>query len=317
MRLLQPNLTYDEKRSDDLYRTQLAELDQNPIVKTFRKGDAVTRKGAALTQLQAEALIQINTRSLRANIVKFVGVAGITAIFFLAAGLYFAPFSQGRGSDGRQRPRFTHCRPVLAIGFGQILTAAGGNSADRDALLPGRGGRHVVGDSYVAPGGFHSGAYLQLPVLAVVNGQELSFLVLALFGGFTAVLSSRQIRRRVEVLRVGLQVGFINVIAVTVLTLINKKEMPILTDIGVAMLNGVACAFATGFLLAVFESAFGHRHRFAFTGDDRREAPLDRRTGRKGARDLSARPQRHQTGRSRRSGDRSQRVARTRGSLLS
>lgn len=254
MRLLEPNLRYDSELSSTLRDRMEADLRANPKTRTFQADELIVKRGERLTRLQADALSYLNDENRRTIMIQMGGIALLTAIFFMAVAIYLRRF-RARTQLNARLVALHVLPPLLALAAGQAMLVLG---ADRQTVMLWFPSAMVgmLSALLIAP---QVGFVLVLVVcclFGLVQEQGLEFLVLAVFGGFTAVLASRSIRRRLEVLQVGLTVAVVNAATLWIFALINGEWVPDWAQLLAVCGNGLVCAVATFVLLVVFESAF-------------------------------------------------------------
>ena len=253
MQILQPNVVYDSDRSQKEYEAQLRDLQQHPQTKIFKPGELIAEKGVPLTQLQADALANINIERRASFAKKLVGILLITAIFFGAVGFYLRYFQKDTPLDASTITLHA-LPPIMAIAIGHVLLSQWGTRAELwfPAAMVG-----MLASLLLTPRVAFALILVTSCLFGAVTGRDLSFVIYTLFGGYAAVMLSRRMRARGEVLRAGVQVGLVNIVTITILALLVSASLPVIRDLIYVFLNGVACAFGTLFLLVIFEKAFG------------------------------------------------------------
>lgn len=274
MSILQPNIVYSPMLTRELNERQLAELKSAAASKNFKKrfnrDEMIVSQGERINPLQAEALSILEDQRHEMMARKLFGLTLMAAIFFVAISVYLKRFRRDTTLDASTITLHV-LPPLVALVVGQLLLVWQGQPVYVIVWFPSA----LVGmltSLLITPQvafvlilstaclfGFSAGRDLQ--------GLDLQFMILALFGGFTAVLASRNIRTRLDILRVGIKVGAVNMVALTMMALANPDWLS--TNTGqramdlyewlllTGFLNGIACAMATLFLLLVFEWAFG------------------------------------------------------------
>ena len=260
MQVLRPTLEYDVAATEGNRTAQLRALEARPRLRLYPSGAPIARGGDLLTETQALAVADVNEFRRRAFPLRLVGIV-IAALFcFVAIGFYLGRF---RGEVTFTPSIVTMlCLPVLiALGIGRLLMGldvqlAGTGLQLTWVLFPAA----LVGMLPAIMMGAYAGLSLVLAsglLFGIGTGQSLDFFVLALFGGFTAVISLRVLRERKDVLTTGFRVGLVNMAALGFLWLLRYPAgfEPILFLGG--MLNGLACAALALPIIVVFEHAFG------------------------------------------------------------
>ncbi|MCL5269228.1 MAG: HDIG domain-containing protein [bacterium] len=251
--ILKPNLVYDSAKSQSAYEARLKALEANPRTKVFQAGELIAEKDVPLTQLQADALQQINIEGRASFARKMVGILLITAVFYAAIAFYLRYFQKDTPLNASTITLHA-LPPIIAMAIGQLLLAQLGNRADLwfPAAIVG-----ILASLLLTPRVAFALVLATSCLFGIVTGRDLGFIVFALFGGYAAVMLSRRMRARGEVLRVGVQVGLVNVVTIAILALLVSASLPLVRELIFVFINGLACAFGTLILLVVFEKAFG------------------------------------------------------------
>lgn len=253
---LGPNLVYNPVATRDRLARLLLDLEQNPVRKSFARGEVIARAGEPLTSTQAEASRVVNQIHWRAFPLNALGVTCFALLCAGATAFYL----------GRVRQEVAFSASNVTLVFAPLLLV----------LMTGRVVHHLeLAPPEVLDTLFPSALVGLLATIMIspqvgfvlvliagilfgaTTGQDLSFHAVALFGGFTAVISLRSIRTRLDVMVAGLRVGMVNVVVLGVLGLL---RVPVEIDsraMALGMINGLFCGAATLPIVAVFERAFG------------------------------------------------------------
>lgn len=255
MSLLGPTLSYDASGFDRRYEQRFREREQNPVTRTYKTDDPIVKKGERLSQLQADTLARLNEITRNTMAVKIVGIVLVTAIFYLAIGFYLVRFRRDVVLNASMVTLHV-LPPLMAIALGQTMTRMNMSENTVTLWFPAA----LVGllsSILMSPQVAFVLTLAASCLFGIVNNQDLSFLVFALFGGFAAVFASRRLRARGEVLLVGVQVGLVNVITLVILRMLKVMQLADAPSLMAAFLSGIACAFGTLVLLVLFERTFG------------------------------------------------------------
>lgn len=271
MSILQPNIVYDAAATRRVNATALAAIKAETKTRKFNRDETIVEQGQKITEIQAEALSLLEDQRHEMMARKLFGLTLMAAIFFGAIAVYLKRFRRDTTLDASTITLHV-LPPLVALIVGQLLLVWHGSQPAYvitwfpaalvgmlTSLLITPQVAFVLILSTACLFGFAAGRDLQ--------GLDLQFMILTLFGGFTAVLTSRNIRTRLDILRVGIKVGIVNMVALTMMALANPDWLSSDTGKGAlglyqwlllsGFLNGIACAMATLFLLLVFEWAFG------------------------------------------------------------
>ncbi|MEN6625921.1 MAG: HDIG domain-containing metalloprotein [Candidatus Sumerlaeia bacterium] len=260
MSILEPNIVYSDELTRQRYAVQREELVLHPKVKRFNKGDEVAAQGQPITKLQADALKVLEPQRYQLMARKLLGLSLMAAVFFAAIAVYLKRFRRELTLDASTITLHV-LPPVVALVIGQLLLISHNDWLVRiwfPSALVG-----MLSSLLITPQVAFVLVLTTACLFGVAASLDLQFIIMALFGGFTAVLASRDIRSRIDILRVGIKVGLVNMVAMTIMALANPNWLA--TDGNMSMfmvllsvfLNGLGCALATLILLLVFEWAFG------------------------------------------------------------
>lgn len=254
LEVLEPNLAFDKEQTDNAYQRELTRIEQHPLKYTYQAGEEIVRAGTRLTPQQAAALAWINETSINQLTLRLAGISAIVMIFFAAIFMYMRRFRREIKIDP-QTVTLMAVPPLIAFGIGQTMLVQGADSSIVMLWFP-SAMVGILGAILLVPQVAMIMVLSTVSLFAVASGRDLDFMMLALFGGFAAVLTSRTIRSRDEIFWVGVKVGIVNAVAVAVLALVHAhfpKPMHLL----MAFLNAMACLPASLILLRLFEKLFG------------------------------------------------------------
>jgi hypothetical protein len=254
--IVEPDLTYSSDKTRDFRVRQLEDIEKNPIYRTFEAGELVAEKDKPLTPLQAAAVARINEMRREMIVTKLVGIMLISAIVMGFISIYMIRFRIPLQEDASGV--FLHALPILlalVIGYGFVW------AFDGDP-------RKVMVCFPAALVGLLSALVLNprtafVMVLAssclfgAINDQGIDFMVLTLFAGFTAVLSSRRLRERADMIQVAWKVAFVNASVIMIFTLLEGRWQPDFLLLGIGALNAPVCVAVTLFIIWYVERRFG------------------------------------------------------------
>ncbi|MCE5230804.1 HDIG domain-containing protein [bacterium] len=266
MSILEPNIVYDPIATRKLYEEQRAGLLAQPIKKTFNRDEPIVEQGAIISPLEAEALSILEAQRHQTMALKYLGLISMTAIFFAAIAIYLKRFRREFTLDASTITLHV-LPPMVALVVGQVLLIWQGQPTHTVMIWFPAGLVGMLSSLLIAP----QVAFVLVLTTACLFGFSaalpLQFMIIALFGGFTAVLASRNIRSRLDILSVGMKVGVVNMVALTIMALADPNWL--VSDGGASsmtlyarllasgFLNGIACSLATLVLLIIFEWSFG------------------------------------------------------------
>jgi putative nucleotidyltransferase with HDIG domain len=223
-------------------------------MKTYKPDDLIAAEGDQLTSTQGSALAQLNKQVRQSYYFRLVGLFLLAAICYSSIGFYLT----------RQRTLLNFSAsnvvmlalPVLlAVGVGRLLIFFDVDPALRWVLFPSA----LVGMLSAVMIGPQVGFILVLlasVLFGVAMNEPMDFFILALFGGFTAVISLHRIRQRTDVLVAGIRVAVVNVVTVWFLALFDLPPRPHISNLVAAFVMGIVCGSLTLPLIAIFEKMF-------------------------------------------------------------
>ncbi len=254
--IIEPNIEYSRVKTDEKYAEDVRMLLEFPRRRRFAENESIVTRGEPLNALQATALGYLNDQRRLRSTIKLIGIVIITAVIFFAVGLYLRRFRRGLALDATTVALHV-LPPLLAISIAHAMLLLGLPEQQLTYWFP-AGLIGMLASLLFSP----QVAFVLVLVGALLTGlasegQGLQFIVLALFGGFAAALASRTVRARGEVLRVGLYIGIVNVITITLLAFVNSQSHPDPRNLLAGFLNGLVCALITLVFLVIIEWAFG------------------------------------------------------------
>jgi putative nucleotidyltransferase with HDIG domain len=250
-----PDVQCRDDLTKEAHEHQLQSLVKDPSYKTYQPKSLVAEKDVPLNAMQANALAQLNTSRRATILTKLLGIMLIAALIMLAMALYLTRFRSGFAPDAKGV--LMHALPVilgLAVGQGIFMTWK--DPITVKLCFPAA----LVGLLATMMINARAGFVLVLVtacLFGIVNGQDIEFLVLALFGGFATVLASRRLRERADLIRVSWKVGLVNVAVVMIFTLIDGIWRPDPIGLIIVFLNAMACVGASQFILWFCERHLG------------------------------------------------------------
>jgi putative nucleotidyltransferase with HDIG domain len=250
-----PNITYSSTLTRENRQRQLEDLAQHPVYKTYQPGDVVAEAGKPLGPLQAEALGQLNEKRRAMILTKLVGIMLLAAIVLAAMALYLVRFRSGFHDDATGV--LLYALPVmLALAVGQGAQALLKDPTLVKLCFPAA----LVGllsSLVINPRAGFVLVLVSACLFGIVNGQGIDFLMLALFGGFTTVLTSRRLRERADMIQVAWKVGAVNMLVVAIFTFVDGNWRLNPQYLGIVFCNALVCVGATYFILWFIERFFG------------------------------------------------------------
>ncbi len=251
--LIQPNIYLLEERTRRSRRETLQNV--GAVTHVINKGDIVIQRGEEVTPYIAKAIESINARAHSLNFLRLIGDAIFVILVFLFVFLYVRKIS----------PDFAFTSSGIILISLPVLIAL----LIERVLLMYLPGEQISG--YLFPAGaigmlaiilLNPRIAFGLVVLGVLLfGLSVDFdfryMVVALFGGITALLSLYTVRERKEVLMAGFKTALVNFIVIILINLIDDPTTLHYNYAAVGVLNGILCAFITLPSLPLFEYLFG------------------------------------------------------------
>ena len=255
LNVVSANLDYDRYQTVERYKLMERELEHSPLMKSYVRGETIVKKGNSLSRLQVQALEELNSRRIDQMTMKLIGILLITTIIFIAVGLYLVMFSSQTELSTTTITLYT-LPPFLALVIGYAWHIGPGDPWT--TLLFPSAMTGVLAALLIRPQVAFILVLVSSCLFGITMEQDLDFLVMALAGGFCAVLASRQIRVRIHWIRAGLKVGIVNMVTLGMLMLIRAKVPEMWhIEILIIFLNGLLYPFVSIILLTVFEKWFG------------------------------------------------------------
>jgi len=266
---LTPNLSFNRKETED--RKEIARRKVEPVYYRVKKGEMIVREGDRIDEI---ALIKLRgvMRAVGTDF-YFARLLGIAIVVIL---LFFAIIRYLEGGERRKRGRINLILllgtvlliTILLVRASMFISESVAGSFTRSPL------NSVEAYYYAIP--YASGSMLVVLLLGVAPGivfamvlsafvgiisQGNFFLALyALVGGLSTIYGISRYRERSGVIKAGLVVSLVNVIALSAIILINARYQTIgfnLYQFGMAFAGGLLAATAVSAMLPIFEWAFG------------------------------------------------------------
>ncbi len=254
MQLIRPNLKFDPERTEEEYARQLRTLEQDPLVREFQPGEQIAEKGKPLTPLQVDALDQLNAVRRASSAKKMLGLLLIIGVFFAATAVYLRRFQKDLMLDASTITLHA-LPPVIALVIGQLFMLLPDPQLGR-LLFP----ASLVGTLLallITPRVAFVLVLTTACLFGIGTGQDFIFLVIALFGGYTAIIMSSRVRTRMNVIQLGLQVGLVNLVTLVILSLIVSAKFPDRWSLACVFSNGLFFSWLGWILISLFEDLFG------------------------------------------------------------
>lgn len=255
MHLIAPNVAFSSAQTGERYEAAYQDRLANPLKKVYATDELIVKKGEPLTRLQADALAYLNSSGRNSLAIRLAGIMLITLFFFIAVVFYLRRFRREVAFNAPTVTLYV-LPPLMALAVGQIMNGMDLSRPTTMIWFP-AAMVGILSALLMAPQIAFVLVLVASCLFGVVTGQDLHFLVYAIFGGFTAVFVSRWVRARGEVLLVGAEVGLVNVLTLIILSLIKAMTFPTMLSMLGAFMSGIACSLGTLVLLVVFERTFG------------------------------------------------------------
>ncbi len=264
MAIIEPNIVYNRERTQAQLDQALVDLETTPPERVWQDNELIVERGQPIGRIEAAALARINAESDRLMFAKTLGIMLIVIAFFGAVAIYLKRFRRDMTLDAATITLLV-LPTFFALFAGEALRLMD-FSDDRLMVWFPSAAVGMLASILIAP----QVAFVLVLVTAILFGLSsdlsLRFVIMALFGGFAAVLASRDIRGRIDIVRVGFKVGVVNALAIFVLMLLDPNWLPLverdawsqgLRLAAAGFGNGIASALATLILLVLFEWMFG------------------------------------------------------------
>ncbi len=259
-----PNFAYDEGAS-------AAERENFPEPKPqqFAKGDVLVplimasgeetaasmRWPHTLTPKESELLAAYDHVLQGVNLMKFLAQVLFVMIAFLIVSFFVIKFS--RELEFNTNTVLLLGLPVLlALGLGRLFLILAGDTVGYTGYAFPAGVIGILGVLLLD---------VRLAILMVTWGcllfgleanLEYEYVIVGLFGGYTAVAALYTFRERREVLYAGLLIGFVNAATILILHFISDSTREVWSAAAIGALSGIMCSLISFAVLPVFEVAF-------------------------------------------------------------
>ena len=269
--VLTPNITRDALKTEELYAGRLDELRKEPLKRRFQQNETIISNGDTVLQVHEDAADELNRLSNEKVMSKLLGVMLMALILFGAVGVYLKRFN----FDFELTPRSVAMHalpPLIALAcvavMQQVLRQIRGDSDQLTMLLYPSAMIGMLCCQVMSAQVAFIMVLVSCCLYGAVAGQPLDFMILHLFTGFTAVLTSRTLKRRSQALAVGAKVGMVGLVTVLMLGLL-RAEWPqaadviqptydhLLVNLQVVFMSGMIWTIMGMVLLVGFEHTFG------------------------------------------------------------
>ncbi|MCB2156621.1 HDIG domain-containing protein [bacterium] len=255
MMVLEPNFYKDEKASQESYDSYQPSQGTQRVIE---QGTVLVGKEGEVTILsddEADLLAVYWNKLLQRNLMKFMAQLLFILIAFLIVAFFVMKFSREH--------EFTS-QTVLLIGLPVLLALAIGR------MLLFLMGEDISYMGFAFPAGVIGilGVLLldvRMALLTVTWGcllfglevnLDYQYVIVGLFGGYTAVAALYTFRERREVLYAGLFIGLVNASIILIITYIHDPTANAAAAALVGALSGVMCPLISFAILPVFEVLF-------------------------------------------------------------
>ena len=255
MMVFEPNFLYSNERSEESRQSYQPQRSSRQVIEQGAVLAGQPGEVTALTEEQADLLSVYWGELLRRHMMKYAAQLLFVLIAFLIVAFFVMKFSREH--------EFTS-QTVLLIGLPVLL-----------ALGIGRMFLFMMGDDisymgFVFPAGVIGilGVLLldvRMALLTVTWGcllfglevnLDYQFVIVGLFGGYTAVAALYTFRERREILYAGLFIGLVNASIILIITYIHDPTQNAAAAAVVGALSGVMCPLISFAILPVFEVIF-------------------------------------------------------------
>ncbi len=267
-RFLEPTLSFDLKETER--RRAAAREAVEGVYFHVRRGKTIVRAGDEIT---ASALRQLDLLSREDRRWGFAGVLGAFLLAAVLLTIQWHLLRPARASEAWRRQSFAMTGIVVVghLALARVLFFVARLVSEQLVVAPFNNGSSYF---YAVP--FASVAVMLLllenaptallastlfsTAIGIMTGN-LQLAVFALLSSLAAILGLFQYKRRTALVKVGLLVGAVNVVAVLAIDLLSGRHFPPSNfgfDLACAFLGGASVAVVVSALLPVFETVF-HR----------------------------------------------------------
>ncbi|MFH0793528.1 MAG: HDIG domain-containing metalloprotein [bacterium] len=251
--LLKPNVIYEPKLTARAREQMLAQIEPTEMV--FEKGSVVIPAGTMVGDREIEYIDALNTQVQKIYLFNLLSSAAF--VFFLSLSVVFYLKKFKSELPLRTANIFLIALPLLlTLAIGRVTLETFPHRDWAGFFFP-IGVVAMLGVILIDA----RFAFLLVICGALMFGLatefEPKYLIVAIFGGMTAVTSLYSIKERKEVLMAGMKTSLVNFLAIGLLYLIETPENPqwLLGAWGIG--NGIFCSMVTYYCLPLFEILFG------------------------------------------------------------
>lgn len=250
--LLRPNIEFDREVTEDRLAAALAAVNPRLVMKP---GTVVVQQGEQVTSMISEALQQLSNRERQNNFLRLLGGAIVVAMAMAFTGIYAKRFN--RDLQFNYRSVLMVALPVVfAVSLGRVILNLGGGLLLGAFAMP----AGMVGILTVML--FDERLAIVLTTMAcglfaVATGLAFPYTLIGLVGGYTAILSLRNLQERREVLITGVYIALANcLMALAVSLIMNPGHPDFEAGLIAAVVNGLVCYVLAVGALPIFENIF-------------------------------------------------------------
>ncbi|HXG40856.1 MAG TPA: HDIG domain-containing protein, partial [Candidatus Limnocylindrales bacterium] len=248
--LIVPNSSYSELLTEQA--RDRAEQAVAPVVREFRRGQVIVRRGDPIDPLDFEAIEQFGLADARPDVARLAGWVVLAALLVasLLAWLW------------RFRPRLWHRDNVLlllglVLVFSVLALKLTAGRAWLPFLLPSAAAGMLI--AILLDAGTATVVVALLAVVAgAVNGSSLELTTYVLLGGLAGIVGVRRGDRLAVFVQAGIAVAIVNALVVATFSLLGERDLRgVLELVGASALSAGGAAVATVGSFAVLGNLFG------------------------------------------------------------
>jgi putative nucleotidyltransferase with HDIG domain len=252
--IVQPNIYMQQTKTNHARRDALNRVGYVEL--NIKKGDVVIKRGDVPTSFQKSAIEEINRRARRFNLFRLIGDAAFVIAVFVFVFLYVRKIS----------PDYTFSSsgiillslPVLmALAIQRVFLLTNFPTENLSGFLFPAGVIGMLGVIFINPRIAFAQVVAGVLLFGLAVEFNLQFMVVGIFGGFTALLSLSTVRERWDVRMAAFHTSGVNLVLIIVLSVVNDPTVIYLEAAAVGILNGLFCVLITLPSLSLFENMFG------------------------------------------------------------
>lgn len=251
---LWPNLRFDPQQTEENLRNFPREKPERIERGAVLVGTDITSWPHALTSREAHLLETYAEYRARANSLRFLAEVLFVLIALLIISFFVIKFSRELIFD-TQAVLLLSLPLLLALGLGRVFLLIGNESILAGYAFP----AGVIGILGVLLLDVRL-AILMVTLGCLLFGLEANlayeYVIVGLFGGYTAVAALYTFRERREVIYAGLLIGFVNASTILILNTIGGEGKDPWAGAAIGALSGILCSLISFAVLPVFEVLF-------------------------------------------------------------